>query len=411
MSKEREIDIAVVGSGPAGHVAAIQMAQLGFSTVLIGPAHSGTDGRTTALLGSSASYLDGLGLWGGVRTRGQALRVMRLIDDTGRLFRAPTTEFDSSEIGLEAFGYNIDNNRLVEALHEGLKAADGALLQEDQQFASAVTLNEDHARIEMADGSVWRARLAIAADGRRSLVKEAAGVEMRKWSYPQAALVVNLSHPSTGHGNASTEFHTPTGPFTLVPYRDGFTSSLVCVVTPETAEELKRMDKEALALELERRAHSIYGSFELVSEPQIFPLAGMVAKGFHGMRSALIAESAHVFPPIGAQGLNLSLRDIGALAEAIKDHGGKGELRDPGSEAVLSHYGSARLSDIWSRTAGVHMLNMSLLSSLPFGQGARTAGLALANMVPSLRKFMMKAGLDAPTRIGTLGDALRKQDL
>ncbi|SNY93334.1 2-octaprenyl-6-methoxyphenol hydroxylase [Cohaesibacter sp. ES.047] len=411
MSNEREIDIAIVGSGPAGHVAALQMARLGFSTVLIGPAHAGTDGRTTALLGSSAQYLESLGLWDAVRARGQALRVMRLVDDTGRLFRAPTTEFDSSEIGLEAFGYNIDNNLLVEALDEGLEGIDSSLLHQDQQFAKSVELHDDHALIEMADGSAWRAKLAIAADGRKSLVKDAAGIEMRKWGYPQAAMVVNLSHPSTPHGNASTEFHTPTGPFTLVPYRDGRTSSLVCVVTSETAERLKAMDKDALEAELERRAHSIYGAFELASEPQVFPLSGMVAKAFHGKRAAMIAESAHVFPPIGAQGLNLSLRDIEALAKAITSQGEQDGTRDPGSDQVLSSYGSARLADIWSRTAGVHMLNMSLLSSLPFGQGARTAGLALANMVPPLRKFMMKAGLDAPTRIGKLGNALRKSDL
>ena len=404
MGDMRQVDVAVVGSGPAGHVAAIQMAQLGLSVVLIGPAHSGTDGRTTALLGSSVSYLERLGLWDGIKAKGQALRVMRLIDDTGRLLRAPTTEFDSSEIGLEAFGYNIDNNKLVEALHESFDAIDATLLIEDQQFARSVALNDDFATIEMEDGSNWQAKLAIAADGRNSLVKEAAGVEMRKWSYPQSALVVNLHHPSSSHNNTSTEFHTPTGPFTLVPYRDGFTSSLVCVETPKKAQELKALDKAALTLELERRAHSIYGAFEIITTPQVFPLSGMVAKGFQGLRAALIAESAHVFPPIGAQGLNLSLRDIESLADVIQSKG----LADPGSEEVLAHYGRSRLSDIWSRTAGVHMLNMSLLSSLPFGQGARTAGLALANMVPSLRRFMMKAGLDSPSRINSVGGSIEE---
>ena len=400
MGEMQFVDVAVVGSGPAGHVAAIQMAQLGLSVALIGPAHSDKDGRTTALLGSSMRYLAHLGLWDGVKAKGQALRVMRLIDDTGRLLRAPTTEFDSSEIGLEAFGYNIDNNELVAALHDGLSEFDAKLLIQDQQFARSVALDEEHAIIQMEDGNGWHAKLAIAADGRNSLVKDASGIEMRKWGYPQAALVVNLHHPGVSHHNSSTEFHTPTGPFTLVPYRDGYTSSLVCVVTPEIADELKAMDRERLALELERRAHSIYGAFEMISEPQIFPLAGMVAKDFQGLRAALIAESAHVFPPIGAQGLNLSLRDIEALAEAIEQSG----MKDPGCHEVLEAYGRSRRSDIWSRTAGVHMLNMSLLSSLPFGQGVRTAGLALANMVPSFRRFMMKAGLDSPKRFGAIGD-------
>jgi 2-octaprenyl-6-methoxyphenol hydroxylase len=176
MLQSRQVDVAVVGSGPAGHVAAIQMIKLGFSCVLIGPAHGGTDGRTTALLGSSVPYLEGLGLWDAIKSEGQALRTMRLIDDTGRLFKAPTTEFDSSEIGLEAFGYNIDNNRLVACLHSALGGLEMSRLIEDQQFASSVALGGDRVHIDMADGTEWNARLVIAADGRKSIVREAAGI-------------------------------------------------------------------------------------------------------------------------------------------------------------------------------------------------------------------------------------------
>lgn len=400
MSKIKFADIAVVGSGPAGHVAAFQMARLGFRCVLIGPDHPGNDGRTTALLGSSVAYLEKLGIWGGVKAKGQALRAMRLIDDTGRLFRAPSVEFDSSEIGLEAFGYNIGNNLLVEALHSSLSEAKNLIQVKD--FARHVDLNEDHASIHLENGDVWQVKLAIAADGRKSKVKEAAGIEMRKWSYPQAALVLNLHHKAGEHRNVSTEFHTPTGPFTLVPYKDSQTSSLVCVVTPQEAEELKSMEKGALALELEKRAHSIYGAFEIISEPQIFPLAGMVAKEFHGTRAALVAESAHVFPPIGAQGLNLSLRDIEELANQIEEAQNRG-VEDPGSEPLLNAYDRARRTDIWSRTAGVHMLNMSLLSSLPFLQGARSVGLSLAKNFAPARKLLMKAGLDSPARFSSVG--------
>ena len=129
----------------------------------------------------------------------------------------------------------------------------------------------------------------------------------------------------------------------------------------------------------------------------VFPLSGMVAKQFHGVRAALIAESAHAFPPIGAQGLNLSLRDYRELWLRLS---GRAKAQIPGLMMCWRAYGRMRRADIWSRTAGVHMLNMSLISALPFGQGARTAGLALAKMVPSLRKLMMKAGLDAPGQIG-----------
>ncbi|MCV6600032.1 MAG: UbiH/UbiF family hydroxylase [Cohaesibacter sp.] len=401
MSEIKKADIAIVGSGPAGHVAAIQMAKLGLSCVLIGPAHSGTDGRTTALLGSSVRYLERLGLWDQVKEQGQALRIMRLFDDTGRLVRAPMTEFDSAEIGLEAFGYNIGNNKLVAALHQGIGELDDLI--QDQQFAVSVKLEDDHASIAMEDGSIWQVKLAIAADGRKSLVKEAADIEMRKWSYPQAALVLNLHHKDQSHNNSSTEFHTPCGPFTLVPYDDANHSSLVCVVTPQEAQELKAMDKDTLAWELEKRAHHLYGKFEIVSDPQIFPLAGMVAKQFYGQRAALIAESAHVFPPIGAQGLNLSLRDIEELAVQIEQALEAGQT-DIGHDDILKAYDKARRPDIWSRTAGVHMLNMSLLSSLPVLQGLRTAGLTVAKNFAPVRKLLMKAGLDSPSRFSSIGN-------
>ncbi|WP_316862419.1 FAD-dependent monooxygenase [uncultured Cohaesibacter sp.] len=395
MTECKKADIAVVGTGPAGFVAAMQMAKLGFSTVLIGPEPSVHDGRTTALLGSSVSYLEKLGLWEAISKEGQALRVMRLIDDTGRLFRAPTTEFNSAEIGLDAFGSNIDNASLLRILRDVAQGMEDGLLIREPRLAKSVSLVEGAVRIETEDGSLWQSRLVIAADGVNSLVRETVGIDMRKWAYPQTALVVNLHHASVSHNNASTEFHTRTGPFTLVPFKDGYCSSLVCVVTDEEAKRLKAMDREVLARALEDRAHSIYGAFEVISEAQTYPLSGMVARRFSGPRVALIAQSAHIFPPIGAQGLNLSLRDIASLAEVLEDSDGK----DPGSVGVLDQYERERRSDVWSRTAGVHMLNMSLISSLPFGQGARMAGLALANMVPQLRRAMMRAGLDAPGKV------------
>ncbi len=161
----------------------------------------------------------------------------------------------------------------------------------------------------------FSAKLAVAADGRRSTLREAAGIEVKSWSYPQVAVVLNLEH-RLPHQQVSTEFHTSTGPFTLVPL-PGRQSSLVCVETADGAADLLAMTEEKLEAELERRAHSILGRFKLSTKPQSFPLSGLTATSLVGPRLALVGETAHVFPPIGAQGLNLSLRDIRDLISVV----------------------------------------------------------------------------------------------
>lgn len=380
-------DIAVVGGGPSGRIAALALAQAGFDCALLAPAAGAADGRTTALWQQSIDLLRETGVWDDIEGAAAPLKKMRMIDGTSRLLRAPEVTFDSAELGMEEFGFNILNSDLNVVLEK--KCAAQANLAVFAESAVSVTFHEECAHLVSESGQAITARLAVAADGRNSLLRETASVPVKRWSYPQVAVVLNLEH-RLPHQHVSTEFHTETGPFTLVPL-PGRKSALVCVVTGEQADQLLTLAQEDLERDLERRAHSILGAFKLASKPQSFPLSGMNAETLVAQRLALIGETAHVFPPIGAQGLNLSLRDILDLRSTLV--AARARQADPGAPAVLSTYETRRLGDIRTRTNAVDLLNRSLLTAFLPVQAMRSTGLYLAGKVGPLRRLLMREGM------------------
>jgi 2-octaprenyl-6-methoxyphenol hydroxylase len=379
-------EVAVVGGGPAGLTAAIALADGGIETVLISKA-APRDNRTTALFAGSVAALETLGVWEACRAQAAPLRTLRIVDATARLWRAPEVRFSADEIGLEAFGYNIENRHLIAALD----ARTSALPALTRIGASAEVIETGASKVIMmlADGRGVQARLVVGADGRRSRCRAAAGIETQHWSYRQHALTLNLAH-SRPHHDTSTEFHTETGPFTLVPL-PGRRSSLVCVLDPATAERLGALDDVALSEEIERRSHSILG--KVTAEPRrgLFPLAVETARRFAASRIVLVGEAAHVIPPIGAQGLNLGLRDAATIGELVIAARRGGD--DVGAAAVTDAYDRRRRADVGSRTFAVDLLNRSLLTDFLPVQGLRGLGLYMLDHIGPLRRAVMREGV------------------
>jgi 2-octaprenyl-6-methoxyphenol hydroxylase len=377
-------EVAVIGAGPAGLISAIALAAAGVDTVLIAPPAL-ADHRTTALLAGSVTALDALSAWQTCASLAAPLKQLRIIDDTRRLMRAPEILFSAAEIDCEAFGYNIENRHLIAALQ-----ARAASLDLNSIATPALAIESDAAAVTIRHASGRaRVQLAIGADGARSICRTAAGIATRRRAYPQAALTLNLAH-ARAHGDTSTEFHTEEGPFTLVPL-PGRRSSLVCVVAPARCAELAALDDAALATEIERRAHSLLGAMTVESGRGEFPLAVESADAFARNRIVLVGEAAHVVPPIGAQGLNLGIRDAATIAEIVADAHRHGH--DVGGPDVIGRYDRERRADIVTRTLAVDMLNRSLLADFMPAHGARGLSLYLVERIGPLRRALMREGI------------------
>lgn len=380
-------DVAVVGGGPAGLSAAIALMQAGANTALIARRAPYADNRTTALLGASVDFLETLGVWPRCRDKAAALTTMRLVDDTGRLIRAPEVRFSCEEIGLEAFGHNIENRTLMAALEE--RAAECSNLTRFDDEAATVVAEDAAASIRTGNGTLISARLVVGADGRHSLCREAAGIEVTKRELLQSALTFNIGH-SRPHRNISTEFHTPQGPCVFVPL-PGDRCSVVWVTNPREAERLMALGDDELSEAAEKQAHSILGRVKVEAGRNLFPLAIERPRQFARNRIVLVGEAAHVIPPIGAQGLNLGLRDGADIADIVREALAADE--DPGATAALQRYDFKRRADVLSRTLAIDLANRSLLSDLLPMQSIRAAGLHLIGSIGPLRRLAMREGL------------------
>jgi len=380
-------DVAVVGGGPAGLSAAIALAQTGIKTVLIARRAPYADNRTTALLGPSVDFLDELGVWPRCRDHAAALTTMRLVDDTGRLIRAPEVRFVSTEIGLDAFGYNIENRTLVATLEQ--RAAELSNLTRLDDEAENVVPDEAAVTIKTRNGTTISARLVVGADGRLSLCREAAGIEVVRRELKQFALTFNVSHLRP-HKNISTEFHTPEGPCVFVPL-PGERCSVVWVASAKEAERRMALTDDELSEAAEKQSHSILGRLRVEAGRNLFPLAIERPRQFAKNRIALVGEAAHVVPPIGAQGLNLGLRDAADIAATVRQAMETGQ--DIGAAQTLRRYDVRRRPDVLSRTFVIDIANRSLLSDLLPVQSIRAAGMHLVGAFAPLRRLAMQEGL------------------
>ena len=388
------VDILVSGGGIAGLIAAAAFGAEGFSTLCVDPAPpvtdesaEGADLRSTAFLAPSVALLQRIGLWDRLAPHATPLQVMRIVDAGGvRPEARLSREFDAAEIGDQPFGWNLPNWLLRREIAARLEQLQTVRFQPGTATAD-VTAREDGAMVALSDGRRLRARLLVAADGRNSPVRQALGIGVRTFRYGQKALAFAVTH-EIPHGNVSTEIHRSGGPFTLVPLpdRDGRPSSAVVWMEsgPETAR-LAALPRAEFEAELNARSAGVLGRLELVTRLTQWPIISQIADRFAAPHAALIAEAAHVVPPIGAQGLNMSLADLAALIELSRD--------DPGGAESLAAYARRRRPEAYARLLGIDALNRASQAGARPLRDLRAAALGGLYGIAPVRRLMMRAGL------------------
>jgi 2-octaprenyl-6-methoxyphenol hydroxylase len=396
-----DIDIAVVGAGPTGLAAALALSRGAASVALIGPPPAAStpralETRTAALLESSIDMLKALSAWDALLPYAAPLKAIRIIDASGSLLRAPDVEFSASELGLEAFGYNIANTALVEVLY---RQAAATLPHLQPSNVNRIALGPDRALLSGKEGWQISARLVVGADGRNSICREGAGIPASVQHDGKAAIATSFTH-ALPHRGVSIELHRQGGSVTTVPLTDACASSVIWVGESAEIDALMRLDAKAFEAELARRLDGLLGRIGEVGARAHFPVARLTAESLVGPRTALVGEAGHVLPPIGAQGLNLGLRDVATLADCVT--AALARRGDPGSDEVLDAYDRARRLDVLTRTLGIDLLSRSLLSGFLPIQAARGIVSYGLNALPPLRRLVMRIGMEPPTELPSL---------
>lgn len=390
-------DILISGGGIAGLAAAAAFGSAGFRVICVDPTppvtdagEDGADLRTTAFLQPARALLDRAGLWSRLAPHAAPLQVMRIVDAGGEVSDLRyAADFDAADLSDQPFGWNFRNwllrrefaGRLGELPNVSFRPGIGTTALLARDAAAIVTLS---------DGAQVEARLVIAADGRTSPVRESLGIGVKTTRYGQKALAFAVSHPIP-HGNVSTEIHRKGGPFTLVPLPDQNGLPASAVVWMERGPEALRLAAlpvPAFEAEMNERSAHVLGPLSLITRRSVWPIISQIADRLDGPRTALLAEAAHVVPPIGAQGLNMSLADIATLldlAEASPDR-----LGDP---QMLSAFHRRRWPEVRARVAGIDLLNRASMEGAPLWRDLRGQILRLMHDAAPVRRTLMKAGL------------------
>ncbi len=390
-------DILISGGGVAGLTAAAAFGAAGFSVICVDPAPpvteaeaEGADMRTTAFLYPSRRVLDEAGLWARLEPHAAALRIMRIVD-AGGVEPEPRVvkDFDASEIGGEPFGWNFPNWLLRREMVARLAELPNVEFRSGTATQTVLT-RESEARVTLSDGAQISARLLIAADGRGSPVREALGIGVKTMRYGQQALAFAVTHPIP-HDNVSTEIHRSGGPFTLVPLPDRDGKPCSAIVWMERGPEVLRLASlpvPEFETEMLTRSAGLFGPLTLVTRLSVWPMIAQIADRFEGERTALLAEAAHVVPPIGAQGLNMSLADLACLLDLAK-----AAPEQLGDRAMLTAYHRRRWPEVKARVTGIDLLNRaSMLSAQPL-RDLRAGALNVLYSLKPVRTTLMKAGL------------------
>lgn len=391
-----QTDIVIAGGGVAGLTAAAAFGTAGFSVTIVDPTPpvtssdaDGSDLRTTAFLQPAQQFLTTAGLWPRLAPHATPLQVMRIVDIGTEAH--VTRDFNAADISDQPFGWNLPNWLLRREMVARLTELPNVDFRPGVGFARMLARSAS-AIVTLSDGSQIETKLLIGADGRHSAVRKSAGIDVKTMRYGQKALTFAVTH-NAPHDNVSTEIHRAGGPFTLVPLPDHDGKPCSAVVWMDQGAEVKRLaalDENAFETAANDRSAFLYGPLKLASRRSVWPIISQIAHGLTAPRTALVAEAAHVMPPIGAQGLNMSLRDLSCLLDLASAQPAK--LGEP---AMLDSYARKRHPDIKLRVTGIDALNRASIAGNPMMQALRSKGIEALYGVAPVRKTLMQMGLGA----------------
>ncbi len=386
-----EADVLVVGGGPVGTTLAAALGGAGVEVALIERADpaaltdAGFDGRVSAIALGSANMLGAIGVWGLV-AEAEPIRDIRVSDGdavgrTSGLF----LHYDHRALGDRPFGYMVENRVLRAALYARLAA-----LPEVRVLAPALMdgLERGPRGVEarLADGRLVVARLAVGADGRRSALRHQAGIGVLAWPYAQTSIVCSVAHRRPHNGVAHEHF-LPGGPFAVLPMT-GNRSAVVWTEANRLAPHMLALGDADFGAEMTRRFGDSLGRLRPIGPRWSFPLSLSHAERYIDRRLALIGDAAHAIHPIAGQGLNLGLRDVAALAEAVVDARRLG--LDIGEQPVLERYQRWRRFDTLVLAVVTDGLNRLFSNDLTGLRLARDLGLGVVNRAAPLKRLFMR---------------------
>ena len=405
------VEAVIAGGGLVGATLAIALGQAGLTVAVVDTQDplagldAAFDGRASAIALGTQRLLDRLGIWALLADDAAPIMDIRVSEGTSPLF----LHYDHREAGDQPFGFMVENRNLRRALHHRVCELENVTVRAPAAIAS---LQRGSGCVDaiLADGRRIRAPLAIAAEGRNSPSRDAAGIRVTRWSYDQAGIVCSIRH-QRHHDFIAHEHFLPAGPFAILPLvgdcrRPGHCSSIVWTEKAELAPAMMALDDGEILAELKQRVGDFLGEIEVIGPRWSHSLSLQFAETVLARRLALIGDAAHAMHPIAGQGLNMGLRDVAALAEVILDARRLG--LDIGSSVVLERYQRWRRFDNGLMMAATDGLNRLFSNRVRPLRLARDLGLAAVNKLPPVKRLFMR---NAMGLAGALPRLMRDQPL
>jgi len=390
LKQHHKIDLVIGGAGFAGLALAIALRQgLGqaFAVTVVDPAlgaAASKDPRASAIAAAARRLFEAIEVWDAVAADAQPILDMVVTDSKLDDAVRPTfLTFGGDVEPGEPFAHMVENRHLVDALVKKAKEL-------GVELRAGVVSGFEHADhaidVALADGEMISTRLLVGADGARSKIREQAGIATHGWNYDQSAIVTTVAHEREHNGRAEEHF-LPAGPFAILPLT-GKRSSIVWTENAREAERIVALPDDEFHAELEKRFGLQLGDITVVGPRRAFPLGLFTARTFVAERLALVGDAAHIIHPIAGQGLNMGLRDVAALAEAIADAARLG--LDIGSADVLERYQRWRRFDTMTMGIATDGLNRLFSNSSDVLRLMRDVGLGVVERIPALKRVFIR---------------------